>query len=107
MKEDLMRAQLFESRIFSTDLLYNSFICGTNNGDDHHNEHALLANNASSTATRSNKSWQVPLATKTSNKQLHGHFGVVPTDSASNNGNRHSPVGRKRQQNIGNKSGSK
>ena len=97
VKAGLMRAQLFESWIFSTDLLYSSFTCGTNNGDDHHNEHALLANSGSSNATRSKKNWQVPLATKTSNKQLHGHLGVIPTNSASNSGNRHSPVGRKRQ----------
>ena len=107
VKAGMMRAQLFESRIISTDSLYSSFTCGTNSGDDHHNKHALLANSASSNATRSNRSWKVPLATTTSNKQLHGHFGVVPTNSASNSGNRHSPAGRKRQQNIGNRSGSK
>ena len=107
VKAGLMRVQLFESRIFSTDSLYSSFTYGAINGDEHHNEHALLANSASSNATHSNRSWQVPLATTTSNKQLHGHFGVVPTNSASNSGNRHSLAGRKRQQNIGNKSGSK
>ena len=107
VKAGLMRAQLFESRIFSTDSLYSSFTCGTNNADDHHNEHALLANSASSNATRCNKNWQVPLATKTSNKELHGHFGAVPTNSASNSGNKKRPARRKRQHNIGNNSGSK
>ena len=107
VKAGLMRAQLFKSRIFSTDSLYSSFTYGTNNGDDHHNEHALLANSVSSNATSSNKNWQIPLATKTSNKQLHGHFGAVPTNSASNSGNRQSPARRKRQDSIGNKSGSK
>ena len=107
VKAGLMRAQLFESQIFSTDSLYSSFTCGAINGDEHHNKHALLANSASSNATRSNRSWKVPLATTTSNKQLHGHFGVVPTNSASNSGNRHSSAGRERQQNIGNKRGSK